>query len=167
LDFVTQRLDQPRIPGLDIVVATHGSEPTNDFRAGDVVIARRNNTKAGILNGDLGLVVEQDGRFAVEAGPDHTIPLSNEFGRVGMLSYHRTQGLKFRSVLAIADRAEDERHFGVILAATSNLTIVGEADHIARMVGPLDLDGKPDLAEVQRRAGRGVRLEVNFERYPT
>ncbi len=165
LEFVGRRLSDPgRIQGLDVVVSEQRTEVSNEFQDGDVVIARSNDFSTGVANGDLGLIVGNDGRMSVEVRDGVAVPVSDRFQRLGILTYHRTQGHALRSIIALVSGTETWRHLRAIVAASTEVTLVGEAAAMAAIVGPLDAGNRPSLEELGRRTlGTDLRVTLNGE----
>ena len=170
-EVVFRMLASPgQIQGLDVLVATSGMRDTVDIREGDVVVAMKNDYVSGFTNGDIGLVTRTKNDLLVDLGECTTmgqhgpVPLSRAFSRIGTLSYHRIQGMRFRSAVAIASQAEDGRHLQALLHATDDAILVGGTHAVCGMIGALTPDGMPREWEIRRRTDlwSGIDLAVTI-----
>jgi hypothetical protein len=123
------------------IAALGGSE----MRAGDPVVAVRNDCGAGFLHGDRGRAVAAAGGLAVALEGGAVVP-ADGFAVARVTSFHRMQGGAFRDVLVLADGSVGEGELKAAAGASRRrLTVVGTAAAVEAMTGPLD-----DLARVAR-----------------
>ena len=118
--------------------------PQFDFRRGDPVIQMRNDYDIHVFNGEIGTVVEFDGKTMIVAFEERRIPYTMEVARSDLalayaLTIHKSQGSEFESVVLVMSDMHSvllrrELLYTAVTRAKKRLTLVTTPSAYARAV---------------------------------
>ena len=130
------------------------------YRAGDRLIALRNNYQLEVFNGDMAVIrsidqVDQSMRLAFDDGRELTVPFAqlDEFSHAFAISVHRAQGSEFRAVVVplltanyvmlqrnlLYTAVTRARELVVLVAQPKAIAIAVRNDRISRRYTSLDV----------------------------
>lgn len=131
---------------------------TRDFYAGRPVLVTENDAPRRLFNGDLGVVISEDGVatvvFPTPGGPRRVPPSQLEaIETVHAMTIHKSQGSEFGHVIVILPPADSrlatrELLYTAVTRATRAVTIIGPADAITAAID----------RKVERASGLAARL---------